>query len=213
MPRLSRFCGAALLILCLAPLTPARASEDSAEELTRRARVECDQGRSATARDVRQEHFTRGQALAERAVALDDQNADAHFEVFCNMGELMRLDGESIRSVFALRRLLAELDRTLELSPDHLDAMSSKGTFLVRLPRMLGGDATKGEAMLREVLRRDPNAVNARLVLAKYVDGRGNRDEAISFATRAMQIARDQGRADRIAACQSTLEELGVVAH
>ena len=210
MPRLSRFCGAALLILCLAPLTPARASEDSAEELTRRARVECDQGRSATARDVRQEHFTRGQALAERAVALDDQNADAHFEVFCNMGELMRLDGESIRSVFALRRLLAELDRTLELSPDHLDAMSSKGTFLVRLPRMLGGDATKGESMLREVLRRDPSAVNARLVLAKYVDGRGNRDEAISFATSALQIARDQGRADRIAAAQSTLAELGV---
>ena len=213
MPRLSRVCGAAVLVLSLAPFVPAYASEDSATELTRRARVECEQGRSATARNVRQDHFTRGQALAERAVALDGRNADAHFEVFCNMGELMRLDGESIRSVFALRRLLAELDRTLELNPDHIDAMSSKGTFLVRLPRMLGGDATKGEAMLREVLRRDPNAVNARLVLAKYVDGRGNRDEAISFATRALQIARDQGRADRIAACQSTLDELGVAGH
>ena len=213
MPGLSRVCGAAVLVLSLAPFVPAYASEDSAAELTRRARIECEQGRSATARDVRQDHFTRGQALAERAVTLDGQNADAHFEVFCNMGELMRLDGESIRSVFALRRLLAELDRTLELNPDHLDAMSSKGTFLVRLPRMLGGDATKGEAMLRDVLRRDPNAVNARLVLAKYVDGRGNRDEAISFATRAMQIARDQGRPDRIEACQSTLDELGVAAH
>jgi hypothetical protein len=210
MPRLSRVCGAAVLVLCLAPLASARASEDSAVELARRARVECDQGRNATDRDARQDHFTRGQALAERAVALDDQNADAHFEVFCNMGELMRIDGESIRSVFALRRLLAELDRTLALNPDHLDAMSSKGTFLVRLPRMLGGDPTKGEAMLREVLRRDPSAVNARLVLAKYVDGRGNRDEAISFATRALQIARDQGRPDRIEACQSTLNELGV---
>ena len=201
------------MVLCLAPFATVRASEDSAEELTRRARVECDQGRNATDRNVRQEHFTRGQALAERAVALDEQNADAHFEVFCNMGELMRIDGESIRSVFALRRLLAELDRTLALNPDHLDAMSSKGTFLVRLPRMLGGDATKGEAMLREVMRRDPNAVNARLVLAKYVDGRGNRAEAISVATRAMQIARDQGRPDRIEACKSTLNELGVAAH
>ena len=213
MPRLSRVCGAAVFVLCLASLVSAHASENSAEELARRARVECEQGRSATARNVRQDHFTRGQALAERAVALDGQNADAHFEVFCNMGELMRLDGESIRSVLALRRLMSELDRTLELNPDHLDAMSSKGTFLVRLPRMLGGDATKGESMLREVLRRDPNAVNARLVLAKYVDGRGNRDEAISFATRAMQIARDQGRPDRIEACQSTLDELGVAAH
>ena len=210
MPRLSRFCGAAILILCLAPIAPARASEDSAAELTRRARTACEQGRNATDRDARREHFTRGQALAERAVALDDQNADAHFAVFCNMGELMRIDGESIRSAFALRRLLGELDRTLALNPDHLDAMSSKGTFLVRLPRVLGGDAIKGEAMLREVLRRDPSAVNARLVLAKYVDGRGNRDEAISFAKRALQIARAQGRADRIAAAQSTLDELGV---
>ena len=45
-------------------------------------------------RDTRKEHFERGEALATQAVALDDENADAHFAVFCNLGELLRLDGE-----------------------------------------------------------------------------------------------------------------------
>jgi cytochrome c-type biogenesis protein CcmH/NrfG len=121
----------------------------------------------------------------------------------------MRLDGERITSVLGLRRLLAELDRTLELDPGHLDAMSSKGTLLVRLPRMLGGDAKKGEEMLREVLVRDPNAVNARLVLAKHIEDNGRHDEAVSHAERALQVARAQGRADKIASAQATLAELG----
>src|SRR5262249_20107696 len=157
------------------------------------------------------EHFDRGQDLAQRAVAADDQSAKAHFALFCNMGELMRLDGESITSVIGLRRLLAELDRTIELDPKNSDALPAKGTFLVRLPRLprlLGGDTQKGEALPREAIRLDPNAFSSRLTLAKTVDARGDREEAIAFASRALQIAREQGRADKVAQAQATLAEL-----
>jgi Tfp pilus assembly protein PilF len=78
----------------------------------------------------------------------------------------------------------------------------------VRLPRLLGGDGTKGEQLLRQAIQLDPNAFNSRLTLAKYVDARGERAEAIAFATRALQIARAQGRADKIAQAQATLAEL-----
>jgi hypothetical protein len=181
---------------------------NSASELARTAMIECEAGRRAVDRAERKRHFERGQAVGERAVAADDQSPAAHFAVFCNMGELMRLDGESISSVLALRRLLGELDRTLELSPGHADAMAAKGTFLVRLPRILGGDTVKGEAMLREVIRLDPNAFSSRLTLAETCDARGDRAEAIAFATRALEIAREQGRADKIAQAQATLAEL-----
>ena len=186
----------------------ARAADDSVASLTASARAECEGGRRTIDREARKAHFDRGQALAERAVALDDNSADAHFALFCNLGELMRLDGENLTQVFQLRRLMAEVDRTLELDPNHVDAMAAKGTLLVRLPRLLGGDSVKGEAMLRQVLLRDPNAFTTRLAQANVCEARGDRQEALAFAARALQIAREQGRADKVAEAQAALSEL-----
>lgn len=186
----------------------ARAEGASAPDLAHQALSECEQGRKATTRDDREAHFHRGQRLAEQAVAADDNNASAHFSLFCNMGELMRIDGESISSIFQLRRLMGELDRTLAIDPGHTDALSSKGQLLVRLPRLLGGDVQQGEAMLRQVIQKDPNAVASRLALAKTCEARGDREEAMAFTTRALQIAREQGRADKVAEAQAILAEL-----
>jgi len=208
-PRL-RDVAVALGLLCGMPLA-ARAADQHvspAAAVSADARAECEAGRRAATREDRKAHFEHGQALGQQAVAIDEHSAEAHFVLFCNMGELMRLDGESISSVFALRRLMAELDRAIELDPHHADALAAKGTLLVRLPRLLGGDAVKGEAMLRQVVQLDPNAFSTRLTLAKTCDARGDRDEAVAFANRALQIARAQGRADKIAEAQATLAEL-----
>ena len=197
-----------MALACLSLAIPARASDDSARGLAARARADCEAGRRATDRQARKDLFDRGQQLAERAVALDDNNPDAHFALFCNLGELMRLDGENLSQIFQLRRLMAEVDRTLELDPNHVDAMAAKGTLLVRLPRLLGGNSVKGEAMLRQVLVRDPNAFTTRLALANLCEARGDREEALAFATRALQIAREQGRADKVAEAQAAIAEL-----
>src|SRR5262249_13856341 len=103
-----------------------------------------------------------------------------------------------------------EVDRTLALDPNHVNAMATKGNLLMRLPRMLGGDMKEGERLLREVVRRDDNALTSRITLAKTCEARGDRDEAIEFASRALQIATQQGRSDKAAEAQSTLSELGV---
>jgi tetratricopeptide (TPR) repeat protein len=196
--------GSALVLAASNPVAACRIAPD----LVRQAMAECEAGRRAEARTDRQGHFERGAALAERAVAQDDGCAQAHFAVFCNRGELMRIDGERISSVFSLRQLLAELDRTLALDPRHSDAMAAKGTFLLRLPRLLGGDMARGEALLREAIRIDPNAFSSRLTLARACDARGDHEEALAYGTRALQIAREQGRADKIAQAQALLAEL-----
>src|SRR5882724_9691007 len=206
--RFSRSSRMLMALACLSLATAVHAADDSVPSLAASARTECDAGRRATDREARKEHFDRGQALGERAVALDDNSADAHFALFCNLGELMRLDGENLTQVFQLHRLMTELDRTLELDPNHVDAMAAKGTLLVRLPRLLGGDSVKGEAMLRQVLLRDPNAFTTRLALANVCEARGDRQEALAFAARALQIAREQGRADKVAEAQAALSEL-----
>jgi cytochrome c-type biogenesis protein CcmH/NrfG len=122
---------------------------------------------------------------------------------------MLRIDGEKLTSALGLRRLLAEVDRTLQLDPNHVDAMATKGNLLMRLPRMFGGDATEGERLLREVVKRDDNAVTSRITLAKACKDRGDRDEAREFASRALEIARQKGRVDKVAEAQATLASLG----
>jgi hypothetical protein len=204
-----RLCATAVAaVVWLGTASDLRAVDRTVEDLARAARAECEQGRRSQARDERKQHFERGKALAVQAVAKDENFADAHFALFCNEGELMRLDGESVSSLFALRQLMAELDRTLALQPDHTDALAAKGTMLIRLPRLLGGDARTGEQMLRQVVQRDPNAFSSRITLAKACNARGDRAEAVAFAQRALQIAKSQGRADKVAEAQATLAEL-----
>jgi tetratricopeptide (TPR) repeat protein len=199
------------LLLPLALLVvdrPAARAQDSAQQLTANALQECDLGRRAAERSARLAHFERGEKLAEQAIAQNNQLADAHFALFCSAGEQLRIDGETMSSLWGFRRVMRALDRTLELDPNHLDALSSKGTFLVRLPVMMGGDVEKGEQMLRQVIQRDSKAVNARIALAKTYASRGRQQEALSLANEALTSAQAQQRADLIPECQATVSAI-----
>jgi tetratricopeptide (TPR) repeat protein len=198
--------GVAVVLLCAVP-EPVPAQHPGTE-LSAAAQKECDLGRAAKARTERLAHFQRSQTLAERAVAANAQLADAHFALFCSLGEQMRIDGEGLSAIAGFKRMMAALDRTLELNPEHLDAMSSKATFLVRLPAFLGGDTAKGEQMLRYVIRRDPKSVNARITLAKVHAAQGDRERALALAEEAVQLARSERRADLLHEAQTALAEL-----
>jgi len=180
----------------------------SAKELAVQSMEECQRGRSANERHVRLAHFERAQVLAEKAVALNDRLADAHYSLFCTLGEQLRIDGETLSAVFGIREVMAALDRTLELNPNHLNAISSKATFLVRLPTLFGGDIEKGEKLLRRVIREDPTCINARLTLAKLLADRGDYSEAISLATEALTFAKQKQQRDFIKASKKTLNHL-----
>ena len=200
---------ALLAVVTFAGAPPPVAAAQSAPDLASQAIQECVQGQDAGERQARKAHFERGEALATQAVSLDDRSADAHFGVVCNLGELLRLDGEKLTSVFGLRRLLSEIDRTLALDPDHIQAMATKGNLLMRLPRMFGGNAQEGERLLHEVVRRDATAVTSRITLARVYQERGRHEEALQFAGQALLAAKQKGRADKIAEAQATLDQLG----
>jgi len=201
------------ILITVALVFPASAlALESAKELSAKALKECQQGRNANAHAVRLASFEQAQALAERALDLDDQLAEGHFALFCGLGEQMRLDGESLSSLFGLSRIISALDRTLELDPNHLDALSAKATFLVKLPRLLGGDPEKGEQLLRRVIREDPTSIHARVTLAQIHADRGEYVEARVLATLALKHAQDQQRQDLIPEAGTLLTKLQMVA-
>ena len=183
-------------------------AQESGTHLAKLALEECHRGRLVMDRATRLAHFQQGQTLGERAVAADEGNADAHFALFCNLGEVLRIDGESLTSLFGLRRMMSELDRALEINPAHIDALSAKGTLLVKLPSILGGDAEQGEALLEHVVSRAPKAVNARLSLAKVRCEHGRHQEAMTLATDALVLAQKHNRPDFIPEARAVIEQL-----
>jgi tetratricopeptide (TPR) repeat protein len=188
------------------------AAQPTTENLIAGALQACHDGRIATDRAIRAALYEKGQSLGEQAVAADEKSADAHFALFCNLGELMRIDGEmSLSSVLGFRRMMKELDRALELKPDHLDALSARGTLLVRLPSLLGGDPEKGEQVLRQVIQREPEAVNARISLAKSYCKRGRHQDAVVLATEALTLAKAQQLDDFIPEASKVVAQLHTV--
>lgn len=197
----------ALLVLATTPCVRAETGS-----VTAQAMAECNAGRNAKERDVRLAHFKKGEDLSRQAVAANDKDANAHFALFCNMGEAMRIDGESLQALVNLSTLMAELDRTIELDPNHADALAAKGTLLTRLPRLMGGDMNRGEAMLRKVLTLDEQAFTTRISLAKVCQASSRHDEAVQLASRALEIARTENRPEKIAEAQKCLTDFGVKA-
>ncbi len=198
-----------LMLVSLLWATPGTGvARETAKSLSRQALKECDLGRQAGARDARLAHFQKGQVLAERAVALDDRHADAHFALFCSKGEQLRIDGENLSAAWGLRKIMEPLDRTLELNPNHVDALTTKGTLLVRLPTLMGGDPEKGEELLKQAIRNDRKAISARLTLARVYAERGDHDASIKLAGQAVKIAKADRRKEWIPEAQATLAEL-----
>ena len=110
----------------------------------------------------------RGLALAEEAVEHDDADAAAHFAVFCNLGRRLQLRPLNFGNLFAIRRVRREIDRTLALAPDAAGVLAAKGTMLLELPRVLGGDPPEGERLLRRALEIAPDSTDARRALAEH---------------------------------------------
>ncbi len=191
--------------LSFPPMSPS--AQQSGDRFAEQALEECNLGRLTRDRETRLAHFQQGQTLGERAVAAEEGSADAHFALFCNLGELLRINGESFTSLFRLRRMMKELDRALEIDPAHIGALSAKGTLLVRLPGLLGGDSEKGERLLQQVIKQAPKAVNARLALAKVRCENGHHQEAVTLAAAALAIAKEYQQIEFIPEAEAMLQQ------
>ena len=197
------------LVVLLVLAATALAADPPGSADARRALALCGRAEalpSAEARTI----LEKGFALAERAVATDEDDALAHFAVFCTLGEQLRTRGPSLWTVWDLRRLHRAVDRTLELAPDFADALAGKGALLLDSPRLLGGDPADGEIYLRRALEVDPDWVAPRLDLVRALQRRGAITQARSEAIRALAVAeagQDTGDAARARALLVALGE------
>jgi tetratricopeptide (TPR) repeat protein len=212
--------GLSILVVCLALAAtyPERAfashsladavKEGPAATKTRESFHCLDRGDGSDDASTKLEWYRRGKDLAEQAILQDETSAEAHFALFANWGRWLQTDGW-FKNSYRLPALRRELDRALELDPDYADALAAKGGLYLQLPRFLGGDGAKAEALLLRAIELDPAAVGARLELAdRYVD-LDRLDKARDVASTALRLAIEQNKPQFVTRATKLLEEVG----
>ena len=159
----------ALVFMALLLAAPAAASSHATKSLELCERAERLTGKK------KNRALRRGLEIADRAVAASPNDARAHFAVVCNLGKQLHSRPLGLSNVAAVARLRRELDVALALAPGYSDALAAKGVILLKLPRVLGGDARQGEELLRQALAKDPDNAEARRYLSEVTtsDGAG----------------------------------------
>ncbi len=151
--------------------------------------------------------FRAGVELARRALALDDGNAQAHFALFANEGSIMLRQGVTVNPV-TLLKANRELERTLEIDPQHADGLAAKGGMYHQLPWVLGGSLDKAQDYLERSLKIDPGMVGARIELAETYRDKGQPERGVPLLERAIEIAESQSRRRKAAEARALLAQL-----
>ncbi len=186
------------------PSAYASIQADSAQVLARRA-IEClRRGEDGVSKQNRLVAYREGLDLAQRAVAADDRNADAHFAVFANHGRLLLEEGK-VPNPFNMVDVNRELDRALQLNPNHVDALISKGGLYRQLPWLLGGSLKKAEACLTRAIALDANAVGGRIELAETYRDMGQPERGVPLLEKAIEIAQQVGKFRQLAEARALL--------
>jgi hypothetical protein len=180
---------------------------DAAQQLADGALALLAVGEESFDADEKRRSYTEGLRLARQAVLVDDQNADAHFAVFANHGRLQLLDG-AVPNPFTLAKANRELERTLELDPNHADALAAKGGMYRQLPRLLGGSLDKAETLLTRAISLNPNSVGARIELARLYQDRGRAEDGVPLLQAASAVAKRQGKHRQLAEARLLLEKI-----
>jgi tetratricopeptide (TPR) repeat protein len=198
-----------LTLLLLALLADgARAADPPGTPRSREALALCNRAQDSPAGE-RPAMLGHSLALADEAIAADQQDALAYFARFCALGEQARLAGTSVTSLLKLRPIRQAVDHTLALAPDFPPALLGKGALLLSVPWPLGGDVVEGERLVRRALAIDPDYFDARMRLAETLADQGQKAEARGEAKRALETAERQHDADDTAAARRLLATLG----
>jgi len=123
------------------------------------------------------EAYQTGSEFAKKALALDSNQAQAHFLYAANLGHIAQLKGVLV-SAFLIREIKGHVAQAIQLAPNHAPALHMMGMILDGLPWFLGGNAEEAVSFLERAVLADPNYTHARLNLGKIYLEEGRVEDA-----------------------------------
>jgi hypothetical protein len=178
-----------------------------AQALAQQALACLRRGEDATDKPQKLAAYQQGLDLASRAVALDDENSDAHFAIFGNKGRILLMEGVAPNPI-SLLQVNRDLERALQLNPNHADALAAKGGLYRQLPWLLGGSLSIAENCLTKAITLDPDAVGARIELAETYRDMGEPERGLPLLQTAAAIAERQGKERQLKEARELLRAL-----
>lgn len=175
--------------------------------LVQRARDCLDRGEDAAGKEAKLAAYHEGLALAQRAIQADGTNADAHFALFVTDARIIQLEG-SVNPLNVLK-LNRELDRVLELNPNHADGLAARGGMYRQLPWVLGGSLKKAAEYLSRAVALDPDALGSRIELAETYRDMGQPERGVPLLQAAMLVAERKGKQRQLEEARDLLGQLG----
>ena len=188
------------------PSAYGRGRVEAAQDLAKHALDCLHRGEDATTKEAKLAAYSDGLQWAERAVAADDNNADAHYARFANQGRIMQVEGAvNPLNLLAVNR---ELDRTLELNPDHADALAARGGMYRQLPWALGGNLQKAADYLSRAVALDSDACGSRIELAETYRDMGHPERSIPLLEKAAEVAERMHKQHQLHQARELLAQL-----
>jgi tetratricopeptide (TPR) repeat protein len=124
------------------------------------------------------EHWEEGVEYGRRAVKADPDGKEGHFYYMANIGAIAQLKG-ILQSIWKLRKIKREMDRTLEIDPNYPPALLARAQFLMEMPGVFGGDKQEAMRLCERVIRLDPDHLPTYIAMARLLAAEGRYDEAV----------------------------------
>ena len=115
---------------------------------------------------VKWDRFKKGSEVAQKAIKVDPSNPDTYFYYVANEASLAKFKG-ILGSFFLVKRIKKNVNKVLELDPNHTEGIAMKGAVLNSIPGIMGGDVKEAEKLIRKSLLLDPHLTSTKIFLAK----------------------------------------------
>jgi tetratricopeptide (TPR) repeat protein len=163
---------------------------DDVEALHQRARAQvylADHD-DALGDDEREALYEAAVADAERAVELDPDEAEAHFELARALGRTAQFRGV-LQSLNLAARMSDALDRAIELDPEHAGAWHARALWHAEVPWFAGGRGGLVEPSFERAIEIEPDVIGHRVAYAEVLIDREAYDRAAEQLDAALGLA------------------------
>jgi tetratricopeptide (TPR) repeat protein len=130
--------------------------------------------------------WEKGMAYGQRAMEVNPDGKEGHFYFMSNLGSIVQIKGK-LTSLWNLRRIKREMDRTLELDPDFPPALVARAQYLTQMPGLFGGDEQEAMRLYRRAVEKDPGYYIAYYYMAQLEAGDGRYEEAVENLNRIIE--------------------------
>lgn len=141
--------------------------------------------------------FEEGRDYGKEAMKMDDTSAWSHFWYMVNVGRIGQTKGV-LNSLILVPEVEKEINKTLQLDPEHTGALDAKAMLFYELPGLLGGNLNKSIEALSEGIALDSNYTLLYVDMGKVYMKKKDYEKARWFLKKAVDIQNPTYEADHI---------------